>query len=458
VDINFPAGFLWGAATASYQIEGGYNEDGRSLSTWDVFSRVPGNVYHGDTGDVAADHYHHWKEDVALMKELGLPAYRFSFAWPRIIPAGKGTVNQKGLDFYDRLVDELLKANIKPFPTLYHWDHPAVLDEMGSWANRDMALYFAEYARVLVDRFSDRVANWITINEPFVVAMLGYQLGGVAPGMKDIKAAAAATHHLLLGHGLAVKAMRLAAKQPLQIGISLNLSHIESASPSQADQDAARYRDAYLNRVFLDPLFYGKYPVEMTGNLGFVFPEGYEKDFPVIGEPTDFLGINNYTRDVVKANPANDPFPFDVIQPEGSTYSTMWEMYPQGLYDLLVRLKRDYPLKAVYITENGTAVTDGIDIDNRVRDSRRIQFLQDYIASVSKAIVDGVPVKGYFVWSLMDNYEWSHGYSRRFGIIFVDYENNQRRVIKDSARWYSNVIRRNGYNLKTYYAEPFQGN
>jgi len=455
---SFPEGFLWGAATAAYQIEGGFNEDGRSTANWDVFCRIPGNVYHGDTGDVASDHYHHWKEDVALMKELGLPAYRFSFAWPRIIPTGKGPVNRKGLDFYDHLVDELLESNIKPFPTLYHWDHPAVLDEIGGWTNREMSAWFADYASILVEHFSDRITNWITINEPFVVAMIGYQLGGVAPGMKDVKATAAATHHLLLGHGLAVKAMRQAAKQPLQIGITLNLSNIESASPSQADRDAARCRDAYLNRVFLDPLFNGKYPVEMTENLGFVFPEGFEKDLPVIGEPTDFLGINNYTRDVVKANPANDLFPFDLIQPEESTFSTMWEMYPKGLYDLLTRLKRDYPLKAVYITENGTAITDGIDADNRVRDSRRIQFLQDYIASVHQAIKEGVPVKGYFVWSLMDNYEWSLGYSRRFGIIFVDYENGQRRVLKDSARWYSDVIRRNGFDMKKYYAEPFQSN
>jgi beta-glucosidase len=474
MEINFPKGFLWGAATAAYQIEGGYNEDGRGFSNWDVYNRVPGNVFHGDTGDVAADHYHHWKEDVALMKEIGLPAYRFSFAWPRIIPAGKGPVNQKGLDFYDRLVDELLKANIKPFSTVYHWDHPAVLDEIGGWTNREMASYFADYASLLVEHFSDRITNWITINEPFVVATVGYHMGAVAPGMKDIKATAAATHHLLLGHGLAVKAMRQVAKQPLQIGITLNLSNVEPASDSREDLDAAKYRDAHLNRVFLDPLYFGKYPAEMTQNLGFVFPDGFEKDFDIIREPTDFLGINNYTRDMVKAkstdslnvkketldavksSPSDVTFPFTVVQPGGSTYSTMWEMYPKGLYDLLTRLKRDYPVKALYITENGTAVTDGIDADNRVRDPRRIQYLQDYITHMHQAIQEGVPVKGYFVWSLMDNYEWSHGYSRRFGIIFIDYENGQRRVIKDSAHWYSQIIRHNGFDSKTYYVEPFQ--
>lgn len=455
MDINFPDGFLWGAATASYQIEGGYNEEGRSFSTWDVFSRIPGNVYHGDTGDVAADHFHKWKEDIALMKDLGLPAYRFSFSWPRIIPSGKGEINQKGLDFYDRLVDELLAANIKPFPTVYHWDHPAVLDETGGWTNRDMAYYFADFASLLTEHFSDRISNWITINEPFVVALMGHHLGVFPPGLKDVKAASAAIHHLLLAHGLGVKAMRQAAKQPLQIGITLNLSSIESATDSQEDKHAAVLRDAYLNRVFLDPLFHKKYPEEITGSLGFEFPEGYENDLSVISEPTDFLGINYYMRDVVKFNPANAPFSFDFVHPHESSYSTMWEMYPQGLYDLLTRLKRDYPIKSIFITENGTAVTDGIDADGRVRDSRRIQFLQDYIASMNRAILDGVPVKGYFVWSLMDNYEWSQGYSRRFGIIFVDYENGQRRVFKDSARWYSNVIRHNGFNLKTYYSEPF---
>ncbi len=455
MDIRFPTGFLWGAATASYQIEGGWNKDGRSPSIWDTFSHVPGNVYHGHTGDVAADHYHRWKEDVALMKELGLPAYRFSFAWPRIIPGGTGSVNQTGLDFYDRLVDELLRNGIKPFPTLYHWDLPQILEDKGGWPNRQTAQYFADYASVLVDHFSDRIENWITINEPWVVSMLGYHEGVFAPGVKDQKAAAAATHHLLLGHGLAVQAMRAIARQPLQIGITLNLSHVEAFTDSAKDVEAARQRDAHLNRIFLDPLYFGKYPDEIIGSQGFVFPAGYENDFQTITTSTDFLGINNYFRDVVRYSTKNPPFDYETIQPEGSSYSEMWEMHPQGLHKLLLRIKRDYPVKAIYITENGTSVTDGIDADNRVRDSRRIQYIQDHLSATHQAIQDGVPVKGYFVWSLMDNYEWNKGYSRRFGIIFVDYENGQRRVIKDSARWFSNTIRDNGYRIKTYYSEPF---
>lgn len=455
MEISFPAGFLWGAATASYQIEGGWNEDGRGPSIWDTYSKTPGKVLHGDTGDVAADHYHRWKEDVALMKELGLPAYRFSFAWPRILPAGTGTINPKGLGFYDRLVDELLKANIQPFATVYHWDLPQALEDKGGWVNRQTAQYFADFAGILVDHFSDRITNWITINEPYIVSMLGYLDGVFAPGVKDQTAASAATHHLLLGHGLAVQAMRAAARQPLQIGITLNLSNVESASKSPEDMKAAKIQDIHLNRIFLDPLYFGKYPEEITGEMGFVFPAGYEKDFPTITTPTDFLGINNYSRDVVRFNPASSHFHCETIQPEGSSYSEMWEIHPHGLNDLLARLKRDYPIKAIYITENGTSVTDGVDADGRVRDSRRIQYLQDYIAAVHQAIQSGVPVKGYFVWSLLDNFEWNSGYSRRFGIIFVDYEKGQKRVIKDSARWFSHTIRQNGFKIKTYYAEPF---
>jgi len=455
MEINFPAGFLWGASTASYQIEGGWNEDGRGLSTWDTFSKKPGNTFHGDTGDVAADHYHLWKEDVALMKKLGLQVYRFSFAWPRIFPEGKGKPNSKGLDFYDRLVDELLKNNIRPFPTLYHWDLPQALEDKGGWTNRKTAEYFSEFASLLVAHFSDRVKDWITLNEPWVVAMLGYYYGEFAPGISDQTSAAAATHHLLLGHGQAVQAMRSAAKQPLQIGITLNLSSIESASKLPEDIKAANLRDIHLNRIFLDPLYYGKYPDDITSELGFDFPSGYEKDFPIITTPTDFLGINNYFREVVKYD-HRSPLKYDMVHPDGGTYSEMWEMTPHGMYDLLTRLKKDYPVNAIYITENGTAVTDGVDADGRVRDSRRIQYLQDYIAAVHQAIQSGVPVKGYFVWSLMDNFEWTRGYSRRFGIIFVDYENGCRRILKDSARWYSQVIRQNGFKLKTYYAEPFQ--
>ncbi|HEX7557194.1 MAG TPA: family 1 glycosylhydrolase, partial [Leptolinea sp.] len=357
MEISFPPGFVWGAATASYQIEGGWNEDGRSPSIWDTYSKIPGKVLHGETGDVAADHYHPWKADVALINQLGIPAYRFSFAWPRILPAGFGVVNPKGLDFYDRLVDELLKAGIQPFPTLYHWDLPQVLEDAGGWTSRQTAFYFADYANVLVEHFSDRIANWITINEPWVVSMMGYLSGVFAPGITDLVAASSAVHNRLLGHGLAVQAMRAAARQPLQIGITLNLSSIESASKSAEDQEAARLHDVHLNRIFLDPLFFGKYPVEAENKLGFTFPTGFEKDLSIISVPTDFLGINNYSRNVMRYDSGAAPFHFSSVNPIGNSYSEMWEMAPQGLYDLLTRLKRDYPLKAVYITENGTAVT-----------------------------------------------------------------------------------------------------
>jgi len=455
MEIRFPPGFLWGAATASYQIEGGWNEEGRSPSVWDTFSKTPGNVLHGDTGDVAADHYHRYKEDIALIKDLGIPAYRFSFAWPRIIPGGIGQVNPKGLAFYDRLVDGLLEAGIQPFPTLYHWDLPQVLEDAGGWTSRQTAQYFADYAGIVVEHFSDRVTNWITINEPWVVSMLGYLMGVFAPGVKDLKAASYATHHLHLGHGLAVQAMRAAARQPLQIGVTLNLSFVEAASKSADDQKAAYLHDIFQNRLFLDPLLKGTYPQEAEKDLGFTFPAGYEKDIPMITTPTDFLGINNYSRNVVKYDASGWPFHYSHTNPTGNSYSEMWEMAPQGLYDLLIRLKRDYPLNAIYITENGTAVPDGVDADNRVRDSRRIQYLQDYIAAMHQAIQNGVPVKGYFVWSLMDNFEWNLGYSRRFGIVYIDYENDLKRIIKDSARWFSQTIKENGFKIKSYYAEPF---
>jgi beta-glucosidase len=455
MEIRFPPDFFWGAATASYQIEGGWNEDGRSPSVWDTFSKTPGKVLHGHTGDVAADHYHRWQEDISLIKELKIPAYRFSFAWPRIIPGGVGKINPKGFEFYDRLVDGLLEAGIMPFPTLYHWDLPQVLEDSGGWTSRDTAGYFADYSGIVVDHFSDRITNWITINEPWVISMLGYLMGVFAPGVKDIMAASFATHNLLVGHGLAVQVMRAAGKQPLKIGITLNLSHVEAAGKSADDQKAAYQHDIFQNRMFLDPLFKGEYPVEAEKDMGFTFPENYEEDLPVISTPTDFLGINNYSRNVIRYDASGWPFHYSHINPVGNSYSEMWEMSPHGLLDLLNRVKRDYPVKAIYITENGTAVTDGVDADNRVRDSRRIQFLQDYIAAMHQAIQNGVPVKGYFVWSLMDNFEWNLGYDRRFGIIYIDYENGQKRIIKDSARWYSQTIQQNGFKIKSYYSEPF---
>jgi beta-glucosidase len=455
MEIRFPKGFIWGAATASYQIEGGWDEDGRSPSIWDTFSKTPGKVLQGDTGDIAADHYHRWQEDIDLIKNLEIPAYRFSFAWPRIIPSGTGQLNKKGLDFYDRLVDGLLESGITPFPTLFHWDLPQILEDKGGWPSRQTAYAFADYSAKVVDHFSDRINNWITINEPWVISMLGYHSGVFAPGINDLKAASYATHHLHLGHGLAVQAMRAAGKQPLQIGITLNLSHVEPAEKTPEDRHAAFLHDVYQNRLFLDPLFYGKYPTEAETELGFTFPEGYEKDFSIITTPTEFLGINNYSRNVIRYDFNHEPFHYSQINPVGNSYSEMWEMAPQGMFDLLIRIKRDYPINSIFITENGTAVADGVDADNRVRDSRRIQFLQDYIGAVHQAIQSGVPIIAYFVWSLLDNFEWNLGYSKRFGIVFVDYLDGQKRIIKDSARWYRQVIKENGFKIKTYYSDPF---
>lgn len=455
MEIRFPKGFIWGAATASYQIEGSWNEDGRSPSIWDTFSKTPGKVLHGDTGDIAADHYHRWQEEIDLIKNLEIPAYRFSFAWPRIIPDGTGQINNKGLDFYDRLVDGLLDAGIKPFPTLFHWDLPQILEDKGGWPSRQTAYAFADYSAIVVDHFSDRINSWTTINEPWVISMLGYHSGVFAPGIKDLKAASYATHHLHLGHGLAVQAMRAAGKLPLQIGITLNLSHVEPAKNTPEDRHAADLHDVYQNRIFLDPLFYGKYPTEAETELGFTFPEGYEKDFSIITTPTEFLGINNYSRNVIKYDFNSEPFHYSHINPVGNSYSEMWEMAPQGMFDLLIRIKRDYPITSILITENGTAIADGVDADNRVRDSRRIQFLQDYISAVHQAIQSGVPVNGYFVWSLLDNFEWNLGYSRRFGIVFIDYLDGQKRIIKDSARWYRQVIKENGFKIKTFYTDSF---
>lgn len=441
--IIFPKGFVWGAATAAYQIEGAANEDGRGESIWDRFSHTPGNVLNGDTGDVADDHYHRWPQDVALMQSLGLKAYRFSIAWPRIIPDGIGAVNDAGLDFYDRLVDGLLAAGIEPFVTLYHWDLPQALQDRGGWPNRDSAAWFADYTAVVSRRLGDRVHNWITLNEPWVSAFLGYMMGVHAPGIRDPKAAMQATHHLLLAHGQAVSILRRNGNGATRVGITLNLTWVDPASDRPEEVEAARRQDGFANRLFLDPVFKGCYPGDFMELCGDLAPQIEEGDLQQISAPLDFLGVNYYTRSVVADDPNMPMLRTRSIQPAGAEYTEMgWEVYPEGLYRLLRRLHEEYAPDAIYITENGAAFPDTVE-SGRVHDERRIAYLREHLTSCWRAIQEGVPLRGYFVWSLLDNFEWGYGYSKRFGIVFVDYA-TQERIPKDSAFFYRDVIAANG--------------
>ena len=442
--LKFPDGFIWGAATASYQIEGAATEDGRGVSIWDTFSRTPGKVFAGHTGDVACDHYHRYREDVAMMADLGLAAYRYSVAWPRIRPDGTGPVNTRGLDFYDRLTDELLGKGIEPLVTLYHWDLPQALQDRGGWANRDTALAFAEYAQVMYAKLGDRVSTWTTLNEPWCSAYLGYASGRHAPGITDPVATFRAVHHLLLAHGLAVEALRGAGAGML--GITLNPSAVAPLDPSSAaDQEAARIIDGLHNRIFLDPLIKGAYPEDMREHmarftdLGFI-QDGDEKQ---INQPIDVLGVNFYSPAYVSAKPGTPAAPdgpgtegIAFRPPVGPVTDMNWQIEPAALTRLLERLHNDYRVPLL-ITENGAAYPDG------VHDEHRIEYLDGHLRACADAISRGVDLRGYFVWSLMDNYEWAEGYAKRFGIVRVDYT-TQERTPKDSARWYADVIRRNG--------------
>jgi beta-glucosidase len=450
----FPPHFLWGTATASYQIEGAATEDGRTPSIWDTFSKTPGKVSNGDTGDVAADHYHRMPEDVALMARLGTMAYRFSVAWPRILPSGRGQVNEKGLDFYDRLVDTLLAQNIRPFVTLYHWDLPQALQDQGGWLSRDTANAFADYAEIVAQRLGNRVTGWITLNEPWCSAYLGYAAGIHAPGMRDRQAAIQVAHHLLLAHGLAVPRVRASMKPDAQVGITLNFSPIYPVDERVETQNAVQVVDAFANRWFLDPLYGRGYPKELFDSNGLTPPTMQDGDMQVITTPTDFLGVNNYSRFVIRARQQGqerqaghglgalfDNEPFELVSSvEGASYTEMgWEVYPNALHDILLRLHRDYAVPALYVTENGAAFADVENGSESIADPQRISFLRDYIGGLTDLFPQGVPLKGYFVWSLIDNFEWAEGYSKRFGIVYVDYPTG-RRILKESALWYANLI------------------
>jgi beta-glucosidase len=453
--ITFPKGFTWGVAASAHQIEGAWNEDGKGPSVWDTFNHTPGKIANGETGDVAIDHYHRYREDLALMAELGIPAYRFSIAWSRVLPDGKGKVNSKGLGFYDRLVDELLRRKIEPFACLHHFDLPQALEDEGGWPKRETAYHFAEYARIVTERLSDRVGTIITHNEPWVPAIVGYIAGQHAPGLRKPAAGFKALHHLLLSHGLAAQAIRAAARGPARVGIVLNLNPIHPAKDTRADRAAAGRMDALLNRVVLDPLLKGTTPMQ-EGAVGQLISSRLIRagDLETI-RVCDFLGINYYTRTVAKHDPKFPIVAASQIQPAGNEYSAMWEIYPDGLYEILLRVWNDYlnpiargpsggPAPELMVTENGVPVPDGLDFDGRVRDERRIRYLRDHIFQVHRAIRDSVPVSGYFVWSFMDNFEWNLGYGPRFGLVHVDFR-TQKRTVKDSGRWFAKVIRDNGF-------------
>jgi beta-glucosidase len=432
---SFPSDFVWGAATASYQIEGAVHEDGRGESVWDRFCATPGKVRGGDTGDVACDFYHRYSDDIRLMKELGIDAFRFSIAWPRVFPGGRGAVNQAGLDFYDRLVDELLANGIEPFATLFHWDSPQALEDEGGWSQRSTAEAFAEYAEAVANRLGDRVRHWITHNEPWVYAWIGHAWGMHAPGRTSEADAVAVAHHLLLSHGWAVQAIRRSAPDA-RVGITLNLAQIYPATDTPEDEAAAYRRDGEDNRWFLDPIFRGSYPADLLDRNELVAPHVHDCDLATASTPIDFLGINNYSRFIVAAGADG---PRTVPNPEAQHTDMGWEVYPDGLHDVLVRVARDYEPAAIYITENGAAFPDVRVHDGGVHDVERTAYLESYIGAVGRAIAGGAPVKGYFVWSLLDNFEWAFGYCRRFGIVYIDFPTLER-VPKDSFYWYRDMI------------------
>ncbi len=442
--LAFPADFVWGTATSSYQIEGAANEDGRGVSIWDTFCRTPGKVVNGDDGDVACDHYHRYPQDIELLSELGVNAYRFSIAWPRILPQGTGAVNEAGLDFYDRLVDGLLAKGITPHATLYHWDLPQALEDAGGWPNRATVDAFVEYTDVISRRLSDRVKSWMTHNEPWCAAFLGYAIGVHAPGIQDLEQSVRASHHLLLSHGLAVPVLRANGDAQTKVGIVLNPTWSDPASDSAEDKAAARRMDGFRNRWFLDPLYRGEYPADMVELYGGSVPGLQPGDLEAISAPIDFLGVNYYNRAVVMDAPDMPPLYTTDVQPEGEYTAMGWEVYPESFYQLLVQLHEDYNPGTIYVTENGAAYDDIVAEDGQVHDPQRVGYLEGHLTSVHRAIGAGAPIKGYFAWSLMDNFEWAFGYDKRFGIVYVDFE-TQQRILKDSAQWYAQATRKNGF-------------
>jgi beta-glucosidase len=458
--VRFPPGFLWGAATAAYQIEGAARVDGRGPSIWDTFSHTAGKTAGGDTGDVACEHYHRYREDAALIADLGLNAYRFSVAWPRVQPDGRGPANAKGLDFYRRLVDELLGRGVEPWITLYHWDLPQALEDQGGWPARDTAERFAQYAELVFNALGDRVRYWSTLNEPWCSAFLGYGSGAHAPGRSDATDALRAAHHLMLGHGLAVQAIR-SARPTAEVGITLNLYAISPADPTSAgDLDAVRRIDGLANRIFLDPVLRGEFPVDVCADLVGVTDFRYVRDgdLATIATPISMLGVNYYSRHIVAAPdptarvdgywraptcwPGSEDVRF-IRRPDMPVTAMDWEVDPLGLTETLVRLHEQYPRVPLYVTENGAAYADTVGPDGTVHDPQRIEYFDAHLRACHDAIGAGAQLQGYFAWSLMDNFEWAYGYSRRFGLVYVDYD-SQERIVKSSGRRYLEAIKRNG--------------
>jgi beta-glucosidase len=448
---GFPPDFLWGAATSAYQVEGAVHEGGRGRSVWDTFSRTPGRVAAGDTGEVAADHYHRWREDVALMADLGLAAYRFSVAWPRIQPDGRGRPNPAGLAFYQRLVDGLLEQGIQPWVTLYHWDLPQALEDRGGWPARETADRFVDYAAAVFGTLADRVRWWTTLNEPWCAAFLGYGSGEHAPGIRDDQAAVRAAHHLLLAHGQAVRALR-AIDPSARLGVTVDPYPVSATSHEPADQDAARRIDGLRNRLLLDPLLLGRYPEDVLDDLGRVVRLDHLRpgDAETIAAPLDVLGVNYYRRLVVAAGrdgggPSPWPGARDVVFVDQGRPRTAvgWEIDASGLVEVLARLRRAYPPVPMAITELGAAFDDQVDAEGHVHDDARVRFLDDHVRAARRALETGVDLRGLFVWSLLDNFEWSKGYAKRFGLVHVDFPSG-RRTFKDSAHWYRDVVKHGG--------------
>ena len=443
---TFPPDFLWGAATSAYQIEGMIHADGRGASIWENFALQPGAIYQGETAEHASDHYHRMEEDVALMAALHLKAYRFSLSWPRILPQGRGQVNERGLDFYDRLIDMLLEKHICPVATLYHWDLPLALHELGGWQRHETIEDFAEYAEIVARRLGDRVNWWITLNEPWCSAYLGYGSGIHAPGEHSLQAAIDAGHCLLLAHAQAAMRLRRYVQPEARIGITLNLTPISVADTGDAVQEGAKRADAFYNRWFLDPLFRGTYPERLFQDLGVSPPVRNEEEMALISTPLDFLGVNYYSRILMRTRRQSGPEKTQaemyeqVVPVPGASYTEMaWEIYPQGLRDVLLHLQHEYAPALIMVTENGAAFDDLWNGKDYVADKRRMQYLREHIQELEGVLLQGVPVCGYFVWSFLDNYEWIDGYSKRFGLVYVDYA-TQRRIVKESGQWYAAFI------------------
>jgi beta-glucosidase len=429
--------FLWGVATSSYQIEGAANEDGRGQSIWDTFCKVPGKVANFDNGDIACDHYHRFKEDLDLMKWMGVKAYRFSVAWPRVIPDGVGKINEMGLDFYDRLIDSLLEREIAPWLTMYHWDLPEALQLRGGWNNREILEWFGAYAEVLTSRFGDRVKNWMTLNEPLCSAWLGHLYGDMAPGIKDLQTALNVSHNLLMSHGLACQVIRSNVSEA-NVGIVINVTPAVPATDSQEDSNAAQLADGFDNRWFLDPVFGRTYPADVIDALG-ASPEIHSGDMKLIAQDLDFLGVNFYFRQTVAADQNSKPLPIRSVNRENVKRTAMnWEVHPQAFEEILLRISKEYSPKAIYITENGSAWNDEV-INDEIIDDERIDYLARHLDAMKSARSQGAPILGYFAWSFLDNFEWAYGYEKRFGLIYVDYK-TQKRTPKKSAFYYRQLL------------------